>query len=627
MERWFALRKAVVAASLALALVCLALVASGQTRPPTTIGVEEITPGMRGYGLTVFRGTDPERFEVEVIDVLQNFQPDMDLILVRTDHPILDHASTVAGMSGSPIYLDGRLAGAYAYGWSFGKDPIAGVTPISSMLAEMNRPVRPNSFPNAQKIAAPLRRQPRTRPTSASLHGAGLAPYLGEHRTPLELVRAHATRFGGDRSGPRGLERASTPLMLAGFSESVTRRLSAELEPYGLMVLQAGGGGNATQNPGAHYVDGGAIGVQLVRGDISATAIGTVTHVNRRRVLAFGHPMMNAGEVGLPTSTARVLHILASESRSFKIAEAGVPLGTLIHDRQPTIVIDPELEAETVPVHLHIEGLQGAPRTDWNMEVASHRVLTPLLAFAAMLNALEATAADQADIIYTATGRVTIEGYGDVTVVDRGYSAGGAADGRALASSRIFDLMEIAYGNPFVESRIRSIDVTLALEFSRDIWEILDASVASDEVDPGSTVQVRITMRKFGQRDRTRVVPVEIPMSAAGETVEVAVTAGDEVEIESPIPRSIGDLVTMVRTQYSGTDLVVSLKRPSRGLRFQGHVVRDLPRSALDALQLVNDTDSGAPFTTYDRERVELGELLTGTTTLSLRVREIPRNR
>jgi hypothetical protein len=115
-------------------------------------------------------------------------------------------------------------------------------------------------------------------------------------------------------------------------------------------------------------------------------------------------------------------------------------------------------------------------------------------------------------------------------------------------------------------------------------------------------------------------------MSAAGETVELAVTAGVEVDLENPIPRTIGDLVSMVRTRYSATDLVVSLKRPSRGLRFQGHVVRDLPRSALDALQLVNDTDSGAPFTTYDRERVELGELLTGTTTLSVRVRATPRN-
>lgn len=619
------MRKAVVSAALGLVLVCLALVASGQTRPPTTIGVDEITPGMRGYGLTVFRGTDPQRFDVEVIDVLHNFQPDMDLILVRTDHPILDHASTVAGMSGSPIYLDGRLAGAYAYGWSFGKDPIAGVTPISSMLAEMDRPVRPNSFPGAEKLARPLRRQ-RPRQPTASVHGAGLAPYRGDvHRTPLDLVRAHAERFGVSRATSTGLERASTPLMLAGFSDSVTRRLARELEPYGLMVLQAGGGGSGT-GPAPAYVDGGAIGVQLVRGDISATAIGTVTHVSRRRVLAFGHPMMNAGEVGLPTSTARVLHILASESRSFKIAEAGVPLGTLIHDRQPTIVIDPELEAEVVPVHLQIEGATGAPRSEWNMEVASHRVLTPLLAFAAMLNALEATSADQADIVYTATGRVNIEGVGEVTVVDRGYSAGGAADGRALANSRIFDLMEVAYGNPFVESRIRSIDVTLALEFSRDVWQILDASVPTEEVDPGSTVNVRVTLRKFGERDRTRVVPVEIPMSAAGETVELAVTAGDEVDLENPIPRTIGDLVSIVRTRYSATDLVVSLKRPSRGLRFQGHVVRDLPRSALDALQFVNDTDSGAPFTTYDRERVELGELLTGTTTLSVRVRATPRN-
>lgn len=611
----------------------MATVAVGQSRA-STISVDEITPGMTGYGLTVFRGESPERFDVTVIDVLHNFRPDMDLILVRTDHPILDHASTVAGMSGSPIYLDGRLAGAYAYGWPFGKDPIAGVTPIADMFAEMRRPVRPDSFPGAEKIGRPLR--PQRRRTAARQPApdrrarlAGLAPFTGERGDVLERTSAHAERFGIGRDvGPRGMRQASTPLMLSGFTDRTAQLLGDQLESYGLMTLQTGGGQRrGTPGATAQFVDGGAIGVQLIRGDISATGVGTVTHVGRNRVVAFGHPMLNAGEVGLPTSTARVLHVLASESRSFKIAEAAEPLGTLIHDRQPTIVIDPSLEAETVPVRLRVQGVTGAERTEWNMEVVSHRVLTPVLVFAAIANAMSATASDQADILFTARSRVEIEGVGTVEVTDQGYASGGPSDGRALSRLRLFDLMDAAFGNPFEESRVRAVDLELDVRFSRDLYRILDASVAHGEVDPGERINVHVVIRRFGQPDQVRIVPVEIPSHAAGKTIEIKVQAGDEVRLEHPQPRSLEDLVDMVRTGYAADQLAVSLKMPSRGLRFQGHVVRDLPASALDTLLFVNDTDRGAPFVTYDRQLVDVGEVLTGSATLRVRVRETPRER
>ena len=151
---------------------------------------------------------------------------------------------------------------------------------------------------------------------------------------------------------PTGIERVATPLMLGGFDESIASMLGAELAPLGLTALQ-GGGGQATTNATPSFVDGGAIGVQLIRGDVSATAIGTVTHVGPgNRLVAFGHPMMNGGEVGLPTATARVLHVLASAARSFKIAEALTPYGTLVHDRQSAIVVDTNATPETVPVQI-----------------------------------------------------------------------------------------------------------------------------------------------------------------------------------------------------------------------------------------------------------------------------------
>ncbi|MGB5314342.1 MAG: SpoIVB peptidase S55 domain-containing protein, partial [Polyangiales bacterium] len=180
---------------------------------PGFIYVDEIQPGMKGYGLSVFRGTEPERFDVEVIDVLRNFRPNQDLILIRTPHPLLDRARGVAGMSGSPIYLDGRLAGAYAYGWSYGTDPVVGVTPIANMLAELKRPVRLDMFPGAR----PLRGEPRAEATPARPSDerlAGLPPYRGEHEVnALSAIRALQEKQAQTQA-PLGLRRASTPVML-----------------------------------------------------------------------------------------------------------------------------------------------------------------------------------------------------------------------------------------------------------------------------------------------------------------------------------------------------------------------------------------------------------------------------
>jgi hypothetical protein len=432
-------------------------------------------------------------------------------------------------------------------------------------------------------------------------------------------------------TAPAGVIPAATPLLLGGFTGPVADALGERLERFGLMALQAGGGqqrqpaGGATAP--AQFVDGGSIGVQLIRGDVSATGIGTVTHVNGQRLVAFGHPMMNAGEIGLPTCTARVLHVLASESRSFKIAEADQPYGVLIHDRQSAIVVHTDLDAAVIPVRLRIQGIEGAPRTEWNMEVASHRILTPMLVFAGITNALGATASDQTDVVFTATGRVALENHGVVELTDTGYIATGPNDDASIARLRMFSLMEAAYANPFEETRVTGVELDLNIRFARDWVEIHDAAVTSDEVDPGTRVNVHVTLRRFGAPDEVRLVPVDIPVTAAGTEVELLIQPGDRVDLETAEPRSMADIIEIIRTGYASTQLVVSTRMPSRGLRFQGHVVRSLPGSALDTLQLQNDTSAGSPFTTYERQTLDIGRVLLGSARVRLRVREIPLNR
>lgn len=592
---------------------------------PGFIHVDEIRPGMKGYGLSVFRGTAPERFDVEVIDVLHNFRPNQDLILIRTPHPLLDRARGVAGMSGSPIYLDGRLAGAYAYGWSNGTDPVVGVTPISNMLAELERPVRLDMFPGARPLSKKARAEAARRPPSKE-RLAGLPPYQGGQPVDaLSSIRALQKKRARS-AAPLGLHRASTPVMLGGFNDSVAHMLAEELEPLGFVATQASAGGS--RNAGPHEFEaGGALAVALAQGDISMTGVGTVTYVDPGgRTLAFGHPMMDAGATGLPTATARILHVLVSEVRSFKIAEAARPLGALVQDRQPAIVVDPDIAAARIPVRVKINGVEGAPKTEWRVDVASHRILTPTIVFAIISNAVKSTAGDVTDVVFRARSKVAIEGHGVISLDEQGFSSMGAASPMAFSQLRMFGLMEAAFANAFESSRITSVDLELDLEFSRDVFQITDATVAYDEVDPGEELTLYVRLRRVDQTDTIRAIKLRIPKAAAGQTVRVRVAAGNQVPIEQPRPGSLDDLIAQTQRRYPATSLIVALKMPTRGLRFEGHVVDSLPGSALSSLQLVSSSEDSRPFITQSRTEIPMSQVVVGGTTLSLRVRDVARD-
>lgn len=593
---------------------------------PSFIFVDEIHPGMKGYGLSVFRGTEPERFDVEVIDVLHNFKPNQDLILIRTPHPILDRARGVAGMSGSPIYLDGRLAGAYSYGWSYGVDPVVGVTPIANMLAELKRPVRLDMFPGAKPL--PGRPQADSKSLTPSRERlAGLPAFRGEQAvSAFSAVRALAKQRARTE-GPVGVYRATTPIMFGGLDDSVANVLAKELEPLGFVFMQSSAG-EASKGGPSQFEPGGAIAVELARGDIAMNGVGTVTYVGQDgRTLAFGHPMMDAGATGLPTATARILHILVSELRSFKIAEAARPLGALVQDRQSAIVIDPDIAAARIPVRVKINGADGAPKTEWHVDVASHRILTPAIVFAVISNAVKSTAGDIEDVVFRARSKLGIEHHGIVSLEEQGFSSTGAASAGVFSQLRMFALMEAAFANSFETSRVTSVDLELDLEPGRDVYQISDASVAYDEVDPGEEVTLYVRLRRVDRPDTIRVVKVPIPIAAAGQTVRVAVAAGNQIAIEQPRAGSFDDLIEQTQRRYPATSLVVALQMPTRGLRFEGHVVDSLPASALNSLQLVSTTGDSQPFITQSRTEIQMQQVVVGGANLALRVREVALDR
>jgi hypothetical protein len=556
---------------------------------------EEVRPGMKGYGLTVFRGTEPERFDVEVIDVLHQFQPGQDLVLVKTDHPRLQVAKVVAGMSGSPVYIGGKLVGAYAYSMtSFPAEAVAGVTPITNMLAELRRAVPPGLWPNTGESPLPK----RDRKTAEHFEGPPATRFEGpiDAWSP-EAHRAQVAARLEPAPGALGVSRVATPLMVGGLGASGIAELTQVLAPFGLEPYAAGtgaGSGNTTSN--LTYVDGGAIGVTLASGDVSLMGLGTVTHVVGSKLCAFGHPMMGSGNVALPTAVGKVLWVYASQQRSVKIGEPVRPLGTLVQDRPSAIVADLEKKAPQFPVRITVKGADGAPKSSWNVAIAEDRFLGPQLLGVVLRQAIAATVAERRDLAVEVLQRVTVEGHGTVELVDEVVSATGtenldwgAADGVRLVGQVL--------SNPWEARHIEKVEVALSVRYERDSWRIRGVSVAEPRVEAGGTAHVNVLLEPMYGPAVTKTLAVPIPASLGGRDVDIEIVSGAEFAPERPSPESLAQLLANAAVKNPPIrTLAATIRLPSQGVFHGAHVANELPPFALDALRPSTNDYGPAPF-------------------------------
>ena len=552
--------------------------ADGRMDRADVLPVRAIKKGMKGYGLTVFEGTRPERFDVEVIDVLENFRPKQELILIKTIHPRLDVTKIVAGMSGSPVYIDGKMIGAYAYGWTFGVEPVAGVTPIRAMLDDLARPLPPTLRGSPLKLLPePGAEKARSR---ASLGQLGSGSDLGYD------VRAHARALAGADGGGAALTTVSTPLLLSGFSPGALGVAREVLEPLGLLPLQAGGSGSATARPSqGGFVDGGAIGVSLVSGDVSGMGLGTVTRVEGDRLVAFGHPMMGLGVTSLPTCEARVLWFMASQMRSFKMGEEGAARGTLVNDRQSSIVVHQDAKPRTVPVTLRIEGEPGAPFSDWSFTVAHDRFATPAFLGMAIGSGLEAAAAERRDVTYTLRTRLEFDGFPALEFEDYGSSPTGTPGTSELMESDFLRAVGAAYNNPWQDVALARVDVVAKLRFARDVAVLRAVELLTPEVDPGETVRIRVLLEPHGKPRETRVLSVTLPIELEDRDVTLEIAPGYDVARPLAPAENLAELLANLQNPTEAPQsLVVSYDSGQTGAAYHGVVADGLPAGALDRL-------------------------------------------
>ncbi len=598
--------------------------AGGRGFRPDTLPVSQIRPGMKGYGLTVFEGTKPERFDVEVIDVLRNFRPRQDAILIKTLHPRLDVVNVVRGMSGSPIYIDGKMVGAYAYGWSFGKEPVAGVTPIRNMIEDLERPLPESLFGwrfNARPKPSSNQSEPR-----AWLEESSVNRFVGAE-TGYRLDR-HAEQLAArtPKAAEAGLVPVATPILVGGMGPMAMQMARDLFSPLGLEPLQGGGGGGLVEpNAPEHYEDGGAISVQLIRGDVSASGLGTVTRVEGDKLVGFGHPMMNGGVSALPTAVGRVLWFLASEAASFKLAMAVRPLGALVNDRQASIVVSETASAPVIPVHLRIDGVPGAPYRDWNFELAHEKFMTPSLLATALGSSVQATAADRQDVSWRAVSEVEVRGYGKVTLEDFGVSIGGTPDPREFVRSHLVSSVGGILNNPWEPALIESVNTRIAVQYARDIVRLRGARALQTEVDAGGSAEIELTLLPFAGPAFKHRITVPIPKHLAGDKVKLSIMPGHSVEKEKAPPESLGEFIANLEQPiYPPKGVVVSYSAGT-GVGFKGRVVRNLPPGAVDAIAQQTDSVSPQMFKSMQRHVVILKNFMLGSDAVTLDVRPVLR--
>ncbi|HRI64667.1 MAG TPA: SpoIVB peptidase S55 domain-containing protein [Polyangium sp.] len=620
----------VVPLGLALGVLASSLVGVGAAYavadPPDTLPVSEVKPGMKGYGLTVFSGLMPERFDVEIISTLKNYFPNQDLFLIRTpNHPRLESAHLVAGMSGSPIYVNGKMIGAYSYGPSFAKEPIALVTPIHNMLEDLARPIPKTIAPKGGNPLATFEgpSADKHERSARAFVGAPEAYDLAEHAAQMRSRMSSLTP-----ASDSGIGRALTPVLMGGTSNVGMQIAQKYLAPMGLEPLQAGGGGAAPSaaESAAKYVDGGAISVQLVRGDLSMAALGTVTKVVGDKLVAFGHPMMQGGLEALPTAVAKVHWIMALTSRSHKLGEPVRPLGALVNDRQASIVVDTNVVAPVFPLHVKIDGTVGSPKTEWNMEVTSDQFMSPIYTAIAIGTVAETTAAERNDSTFRCTSKLKLGKYGTVTLVDFGAGAGSPIGPDDFIRARIARAIGSLFNNPWETVKIEGIDTEIRVSSDREVFGLRGAKALDPEIDAGAPARIQIELQRYKGPIETKIIEVPVSAEMAGRDIEIELAPGYEVERPLPAPESVAQLIANLPNQtFDPESIVASFRLRENGAAHRGKVASRLPAGAIDTLRSSNDSNAPETFVAQATTAIPLGRFLAGRDSVHIKVRPVLR--
>jgi hypothetical protein len=489
---------------------------TAQDRPsPAIIPLNQIHEGMKGTALTVFQGVKPESMDVEVLGVMHNVNgPKGDIILVRLHGTKPEYTGVVAGMSGSPVYFEGKLAGALAFRiGEFSKEPIAGVTPIEEML-EINAldhrpaPVRTNApaaNPPAANSPANTPNQSGTTQTASPGEGSVLpARNYSNYLKPIE-----------------------TPLVFNGFSNETLQRYASQFAAAGIVPVMGIGSASDRKQP-EPIEAGSAVSAVLVRGDMDIAATCTVTYVDPQRLLACGHPLLQFGEVDLPMTKATVLATLPSPLNAFKIVNTTETVGAFVQDRQNGIMGVPGQASKMIPVTVAMHN--GTATKEFHYEVLNNARLSPLAMMATVFNALHGTNEYGEDITYRMNGVLSVKGYPDVTLRNMFAPQDNGQPAAALAAATIGDRFGRIYTNAFDVPDVQGVKLDFDLVRERRSARLEAARTDMTEARPGDQIMVETVIRPYRGERLVRQIAIRIPTSTSKGTLRILVSDGDTLD-------------------------------------------------------------------------------------------------
>ncbi len=552
-----------------LPAVALATGAFAQT---ALFPLKDIRPGMRGTGRTVFSGDRVEEFQVEILGVLDNFGPKESLILARLSGGPLEHTGVMEGMSGSPVYIDGKLVGAVAMAFPFAKDPIAAIRPIEDML-------RPAS-------------------TLASTPPGARRPAIALAAADNDLTRV----FSRPRPAMAGTDRMveiATPLSFGGFSRATLDAFAPQLRSLGLEPRQAVTSGSKLEpgmgNP-ADLKPGSMISVQLMAGDLSVGASGTVTYIDGSHLYAFGHRFLDVGPTALPFARAEVITLLPNVNTSFKLASAKEWMGTINQDRNTAVAGEFGKRAALVPVTVSI-ARGGRSIDSYNMQMVNDPLLSPLLMQMAVFSAIDSTERTVGASTIRLTGEIEFQNATLPVHLNNMFSA----DNGAAMQVSLSTAVPLAYvmQSGFASLKLKRVSLRIdAYDAKKQLT--IDAITASHrEVKPGEKVELNVLLTGENGAETVRKVEYAVPIGAEPGplyfTVADASTANlaDFRQVLTASPRSPGQVITTVNDLHPNTRAYVRVWRTDPAFQVEGADLPSPPASVALILEGAQTSQAG----------------------------------
>ncbi|BBB31703.1 conserved hypothetical protein [Thermotomaculum hydrothermale] len=497
----------------------------------------QLKPGMKGYGLTVFQGDKIEKFKVDILGVLKNMVPGENRVLIRCEGDFVNKAGIIAGMSGSPVFIDGKLAGAVSFGWEFGKEPIGGLTPIEDMLDVINtyssgevQEIMFDKKPNIEDIINPK---------------------------PENFMPERLKKFF-----------ANNDFVATGFES---------------LPFASSGTGGIDYSYEKKPEEGGPIAVALTRGDLNLYAIGTITYVKNNYILAFGHPMFGLGHVSIPIHSAKILAIYPSYKSSNKIGIIGKEIGTLVEDRSAAILGIKGKKAYMIPINVKLN-LKNKTK-EYSIEVAEEPLLTPFLVNLVFSSVLQNATKNVGFSTFNLRGKIKVEGYPDIILNSLITGANYQTTVYQIAS-----LVSAVIQNPYVKARIEGISVDL--NFVEDIRfaQIMKVKSSTTKVKRGKSVHLQVYLKPFQKDLMIKNVIIKVPKTV--KPGKYYIELGDGFTImkrqSKVLARRIETLdgfIRLVNRFLRNNKVYVSLAGNTNAVFMGESVQPDLPGSIVDTIK------------------------------------------